>query len=289
MAKNYESGLQVDGAFKAGNMAVGISNLTPTAPSAISSATVSGLSLVGTGNLVPFATPLSTVPGNRILEVVVNNVTTSGFVVRMFRTTQVNTQIQWMAWRRTDDLDAPPPEEGGGDPPPPGTVQRFTKNYTPTWSASWDRYGKFSGSANAMYQGQYDYNSGGYEYSKWGFNSSQIRSDLTGATVVSVKWRMKNLHSYYGTGLTVMLGLHNNTTEPGGSSSANGQPNQYRYTQAKGATKEQTIPNSFATALQNNTAKGIMIGHWNAGGRNEYGYFHRTTDVRLTITYDKEV
>src|SRR5690606_13514566 len=279
-------GLQVDGAFTAGNMEFGMIQITPVGGTA-TPATVSGLTLAGEGPLVPIVTPLTRVPGSTVHEVTVNNVTENSFSIVIYRTNATQTGVQWAAFRRTSDLDAPPPDPGGGGDPP--TVVRTTKTYTPTWSASWDRYGKFSGSANAMYQGQYDYNAGGYEYSKWGFNYSQIQADLSGATIVSVKWRMKNLHSYYGTGLTVMLGLHNNTTEPGGSSSANGQPNQYRYTQAKGATKEQTIPNSFATALQNNTAKGIMIGHWNAGGRNEYGYFHRTTDVRLTITYDKEV
>ena len=286
MAKNFENGLQVDGAFTAGNMEFGMIQITPVGGTA-TPATVSGLTLAGEGPLVPIVTPLTRVPGSTVHEVTVNNVTENSFSIVIYRTNATQTGVQWAAFRRTSDLDAPPPDPGGGGDPP--TVVRTTKTYTPTWSASWDRYGKFSGSANAMYQGQYDYNAGGYEYSKWGFNYSQIQADLSGATIVSVKWRMKNLHSYYGTGLTVMLGLHNNTTEPGGSSSANGQPNLYRYTQAKGATKEQTIPNSFATAIQNNTAKGIMIGHWDAGGRNEYGYFHRTTDVRLSITYDKAV
>ena len=286
MTRNFENGLQVDGAFTAGNMKFGMIQITPVGGTA-TPATVSGLTLAGEGPLVPIVTPLTRVPGSTVHEVTVNNVTENSFSIVIYRTNSTQTGVQWAAFRRTSDLDAPPPDPGGGGDPP--LVVRTTKSYTPTWSATWDSYGKFSGSANAMYQGRYSAAAGGYEYSKWGFNGSQIRSDLNGATIVSVKWRMKNLHSYYGTGLTVMLGTHNNSTEPGGSSSANGNFNQYRYSQAKGSTKEQTIPNSFAVALQNNTAQGITLGHPSAGGLNEYGYFHRTQDVRLTITYDKAV
>lgn len=283
MARNFENGLQVDGAFTAGNMKFGMIQITPVGGTA-TPATVSGLTLAGEGPLVPIVTPLTRVPGSTVQEVTVNNVTENSFSIVIYRTNSTQTGVQWAAFRRTSDLDAPPPDPGGGGDPP--MVVRTTKSYTPTWSATWDNYGKFS-SANAMYQGYHSAGAGGYEYSKWGFNYNQIQSDLSGATIVSVKWRMKSQWSYYASGLTVVLGTHNNTTEPAGSSSTNGSPDQFRYTQKRSETKEVTIPNSFATALQNNTAKGIMIGRWNAGTQNEYGYFHRTQDVRLTITYDK--
>lgn len=176
------------------------------------------------------------------------------------------------------------------EPDPEPTLKRFTKDYYPTWSASWSTgYGKGSSSREA-YQGRYD-SAGGYNYTKWGFNGAAIRSDLSGATVVSVHWQMRNLHAYNNSGISVMLGTHNNSAEPGGSSSQSGNPNIYSYHQNKGATLNKSIPVSFGNALKNNTAQGIMIGHWSSGSQSTYGYFSRygSNRPRLRIVYDKPV
>lgn len=101
MAENYTEGLQVDGAFTAGNMAHGVVEVSPTANSPTSHV-VSGLSLQGTGDVYVFVTALTTVPGDAVYEVSVggSTVTPSGFTLYLYRTNTTKTLVQWFAIRR---------------------------------------------------------------------------------------------------------------------------------------------------------------------------------------------
>lgn len=101
MAENYTDGLQVDGAFTAGNMAHGVIVITPVANTPTSQS-VTGLSLVGTGDTYAFVTALSTVPGDTVYEVSIKGSTLdeTGFDVVLYRTNTTDTYINWFAVRR---------------------------------------------------------------------------------------------------------------------------------------------------------------------------------------------
>lgn len=103
--------LFVDGAMRAGNIAAG--RITVPVPggstNSLYSATVTGLSLVGSGNLFVQVTPWTTKPGGRqvkgsnayegVIETAVSNVSSTGFIVWIQRTTDVDTVVLWFATR----------------------------------------------------------------------------------------------------------------------------------------------------------------------------------------------
>lgn len=101
----------VDGTLRAGNIRSGkvTIQVSGAGVSSIFSATVSGLSVIGSGNLYVQVTPWTTNPGGRpshgttgyagVIETSVSNVSTTGFMVHMNRTTNQDTTILWFATR----------------------------------------------------------------------------------------------------------------------------------------------------------------------------------------------
>ncbi|MFF8768488.1 hypothetical protein ACF07Q_28570 [Nocardiopsis dassonvillei] len=153
--------------------------------------------------------------------------------------------------------------------PPPQTV---TRTYPATWTASWYGYGKRSGSR--AYQGNSQLGDGtGNQYSKIGFNDSAIRADLAGATIDRVQVRLTNEHAWHNSGLTARIGTHNNSSEPSGSSSADGTFSRSSHAWTKGQTKYVTLPSGVGAELRDGTTRGLTLGRPTTGNRSDYGYF----------------
>jgi hypothetical protein len=170
-----------------------------------------------------------------------------------------------------------------------GEIGQTTNTYNSTWSASWNGFGKRSGTR--AYQGNTLLGDGtGNQYGKIGFNDSAIRSDLTGATIDLVELRMSNEHSWFNAGLIGRFGTHNNANEPTGGSSTAGSFNRTQEDFNKGQTKWFTVPNAFGNELRDGTTRGITTGRTNAGNRNDYGYWRgwnsgASTRPQLRITF----
>lgn len=86
-----------DGTLTAGNIAVGRTTITPSAPNTPTSVNVTGLNLKGT-NIRVLATPITTAPGTAVTGVGTTNATSTGFTLWLTRTNTVATLIDWMAF-----------------------------------------------------------------------------------------------------------------------------------------------------------------------------------------------
>lgn len=154
---------------------------------------------------------------------------------------------------------------------------------------------------SSCYQGAYSggLSVNGDQYSFISFNHTQIASDLSGATINWVKLRLTNLHSWYNSGMTVIVGY--------GTAGSYGDPfvpgagthfNQTNYFISEGATLNKDITGAgIGTAFQSGGATAIAIGRsadrTTAGDLNNYGYFFgfSSTDhahcPQLQINYTK--
>lgn len=101
----------VDGTLRAGNIRAGkiTISVSDAGQNTVFNATVSGLSVIGSGNLYVQVTPWTTNPGGRpvtgstghtgVIETGVSGVSTTGFQIYMNRTTNVNTTVLWFVTR----------------------------------------------------------------------------------------------------------------------------------------------------------------------------------------------
>lgn len=94
----HEGDLSVIGALSAGNIAQGSVLVTPTANSPTSTA-ITGLDLQGSGGVYALTTPLTTGPGNRVVETSTSSASSSGVTIWIYRTNTVTTRIYWMLLR----------------------------------------------------------------------------------------------------------------------------------------------------------------------------------------------
>lgn len=158
-----------------------------------------------------------------------------------------------------------------------------------TWSASWYGYGKRS--TNRCYQGNTQLGDGtGDQYSKIGFNATNIQNTLSGATINKVRVRLKNEHTWYVASSTCRIGTHDNGSEPGGSTSTDGNFNRDQADFARGEKKWVTLPDAIGEELRDGTYRGLTLGRTGAGNRSDYGYWTgtnggSTTKPKLEITY----
>lgn len=184
----------------------------------------------------------------------------------------------------SEDMSNPGGSTGGGE-------TQYTRTYDAVWSASWDAGDSRKMDAELLYQG--DYSGSNDRYGKIGFDDTQIRSDLNGATIDQVELRLSNEHSWLNSGLDpAIIGTHNNTNEPTGSTSTSGNFNRFTYDWDKGQTKYVALTTAVGEEFRDNTSKGITTGRTNAGGQSDYGYFTgadgtNSSIPRLRITYTK--
>ncbi|WP_017974376.1 hypothetical protein [Actinopolyspora halophila] len=185
----------------------------------------------------------------------------------------------------------PPPyntaegSDGSGSEPPP--VQRYTTEWISNNSITYDSFGSATG---YMYQGRHSAGAGGYEYSKFWFDHTSIRNTLAGSSIVKVELFLKNVHSYYSSGIWAMIGTVLETDETQASPTSGGWDRYPRVHIDKYEGKWITLPNSLGEEFRDASTSGITLGSPFTGGLAEYGYFDGANNLlkpTLRVTYDK--
>jgi hypothetical protein len=180
---------------------------------------------------------------------------------------------------------------GGTATPPPPVPKTYTKTYQPTWSRTYDGDNTTTWDDSAhCYQGYYSSDRGNTR-SLVGYPYATIMSDLSGATVNSVKITFKVLHAYYNAGMEVHIGGHNYTSKPSTWADANVSQNwNQKGSAVAGSTYTVTLVSTFGANLKSGAWKGIAFGPGSSNSLTYYGYlagYSETGKPYLTITYTK--
>jgi hypothetical protein len=181
-------------------------------------------------------------------------------------------------------------------PPPPAT-KTYTSTYYATWSRTYDGDSTTTWDDSAYcYQGYYS-STRGNTRSIAGFDYATIQSNLSGATINSIKMTVKGAHAYWNAGMIFEWGTHNYTAKPSTWSGTNVNERRGSYGSGGGAgglaagqTKTITLANSIGTEFQNGTSKGLAFGPGPTNSLDYYGYIYGATQTGkpyLTITYTK--
>lgn len=181
---------------------------------------------------------------------------------------------------------------GHPDPEDLLTTQNGQDTFFSTWAKTFSNTGggASAGQTGILYQG--DPEIGIKLYSKCGFDKSDLQSKLAGKEITDVKLRLRNLHSWFNTGLDpARIGYHNHSSQPSGNTNSSGTFNVLNYHWNKFETKEVDIPNSWGEAFRDGTRGGFTFGRTNAGGRSDYGYFEGSGSnrPRLRISWTQRV
>ena len=177
---------------------------------------------------------------------------------------------------------------GGGVVP----VTRYTKTYTATWSRGYDEDGDPDGTGTTDASQGYYSSLYGNQRGLIGFNSTTIKADTAGATIISCSVTLYYKHWYFASGGTAVLGTHNYTAQPG--SWADSRVNQNRVTSAswpKPGKRTVSLGTTIGGEFKSGTACGIAVGPGITTSSTYYGRCAGTgsgsnTPV-LTIVYDK--
>lgn len=176
----------------------------------------------------------------------------------------------------------------GSPDPDPGT--QFVKTYSSLDSNSYTSSGSVNTVANGhMFQGQYS-STNGNQFSLFTLPYTTIQSDLSGSTINKVEVYLNNLHWYYNSGGTAVIGTHTYGTVTGAADYANVNPNISQAGYSVGQAKWVTVANSIGNALRDNTAKGIALGKGPSTSKTYYGYFAgfgQSGAPKVKITYTK--
>lgn len=189
------------------------------------------------------------------------------------------------------------PGAGGGGAGSASSIGSVTKSYkcTNTYSYYGSQVGNGRRNINgSMYQGcaSGDLSLTGDQYSFALMPYSQIQSDLSGATINSVKIALINQHSWYNSGCYVILGYAPFSSFGGTGNPSGATENAINFFIDEGQLKTQDVTGyGFGTAFQNGTARSLMLGPSAAtsGGATDlwnYGYFTGGANaVTMTINY----
>jgi hypothetical protein len=172
---------------------------------------------------------------------------------------------------------------GGGTPltpvtPPADPVGTFTKVYTADALRSW--YGS-SLITTELGHGTYG---GVTRYSMVGFPAAELATDLTGATITKVEVKLRNIHTWYGSGMTARIGRTTTHASSGTVSIAASSGNSVQSVDwGKNQTKWVTMPAGWWTSAM----RSITLGS-GASGNAGYGKFsYNVNDCQLRVTYTK--
>lgn len=153
-----------------------------------------------------------------------------------------------------------------------------------TWSATWGKsFNSVRGpeSSSLLRYGRYD-STWGNRRIMVGFNDSDIRATLAGASIRSVELHMTNTDSWSHAGIDVHWGAHNRTSPPGGFSSVRRNAFVGHWPDGGDGPYWRTVSDWFGRALRDNQIKGLTIDQ--PDGQQFYGQM-RWSSVRLRITY----
>jgi hypothetical protein len=181
---------------------------------------------------------------------------------------------------------------GGSTSTPPPVKKTYTKRYYATWSGTYDGVkDRITYYGSEMVQGNRPFTNNGNCAGMVGF-SSQIKADLAGSTVKSVKFTAYANHWYYNSGGTAVLGWHNYTSRPSSWSSGCVTEDSTRSSSwPKPGQRTVTLSTAtFGAALKSGSARGIMIGRGASDSVLYYGRFNgngMSKEPYLDIVYTK--
>lgn len=170
-----------------------------------------------------------------------------------------------------------------------GGEQQYITTWTGTDSDSFQYFSWNDRNVSECYQGHYS-STNGNQYSMIAFDYASIQTALSGATVELVEVYLNNNHSYFNSGITAVIGTHNQTSVGGdhpASELTDGITTEHF---SKGQAKWFTVPNSIGNAFRDNTAKGLCLGPGTTNDNEYYGYFagaSQSGPPKLRITYTK--
>lgn len=167
-------------------------------------------------------------------------------------------------------------------------VQQYDQTWDATWAQSYQSNGSQSNATNAnkyAYQGDGTQvgNPGGNTEGCFFFDWNTISSDLSGATILHTYVYVHNLHSYYNSGITAVIGTHNATATPGSVPSTSTNRWQISVAEGGGAWTGD-LGTALGSELQSGTTKGLAMGYAPSSDLSYYGYFD-TASIR--VVYQK--
>lgn len=179
---------------------------------------------------------------------------------------------------------------GGGSAPTPVTT--YTKTYKATWSGTYDGSSDLvSYYNNEAHQGFFSSDVGNRR-SLIGFNYSQIRADLSGATIKKVQFTAYASHWYNNAGGTAVIGTHNYTSRPGGWSGSRVTENRQQSAGwPKPGKRTVVLSNTIGNEFKSGATTGIALGPGPSTSHEYYGRFAGydagANAPAITITYTK--
>lgn len=182
--------------------------------------------------------------------------------------------IVWLACQISSD-------DGAGSPEVTATT-----TYTATGSATFESDGTNRGDGTRMYQGQFD-STNGNQYSMALFPYTTMRSDMSGADVVSCELYLSNQHFYANAGGVAIIGTHNQTSLSGSHVYSQVASDLSEDHWDKGEAAYHFIDESIAERIRDSSATGVALGKGPTSSQTYYGYFAGGTSPKLRITYSK--
>ena len=129
----------------------------------------------------------------------------------------------------------------------------------------------------------------GKQRSMIGFNTTAMRTALTGSEIIKVEVYLKNQTSWNTTGTNAFIGYHNDTGAPSDFKQTNYAVKSEKF--ATGQGKWVTMSNELGTRLRDNKAKGFTL-FADSNDTNYFGVFfgHQAGSAnkpKIRITYKK--
>lgn len=183
---------------------------------------------------------------------------------------------------------------GGGGGGGGATNHTTTYSCTETFSYFGTSVGGNRRNTNGlMYQGQYQGGSGNGSTTSYArFDNTSIWADLSGATINSFKITMTNQHSWFNSGMDLLVGTTSRSMPLGTPITAFSTNNQIHITDsffAEGMTltfdvTATSIPGNFKSG----SATGLLFGNNSTTSLTDYGYFTGGPgSVKITVNYTK--
>lgn len=174
-------------------------------------------------------------------------------------------------------------------PAPPPAPTRFTKTYSLSAHQNYWNSGSQdnrSSVVNDHIQGTFNGTTSSLRRNLMVLPFTTIRNDLSGASIVSVRVRMRRLNTGHGStsGATVRIHTHSSTTIIA-SWTGTGITQRATSTFTRGQERFVTLPNSVGTGLANGTINGLAISTTSTS-INEYSRMEASRTL-LEIVYDK--
>ena len=187
----------------------------------------------------------------------------------------VTTGIEWSDGGGKEFVEPTPAPTPKPKPlPPPPTKRTYTKTYSAAYVYSWRGSTEVG---DVLHHGTYQ---GVRRVSQIVF-PYQAQQDITGATIKKVEVRLRNLHTYAGSGMTASLVPATNYTKSSTPTGAS-KSNETRVPWGKGQTKFVTLSGWQAST------RSVYLGHYADSSGQFYGKFSRAlSDCVLRVTYEK--